>query len=52
VGRLSSGLFLMPSMKLLITSADLEPPGPVIGYANPPAARITGYSPMELLGPA
>jgi PAS domain S-box-containing protein len=35
---------------VLVTSTDLEPPGPVIEYANPAAARITGYDAAELLG--
>ena len=34
---------------VLITSPDLEPPGPLIEYANPALARITGYRIPELL---
>lgn len=35
---------------VLITSADLEAPGPTIVYANAACARLTGYAPVELIG--
>jgi PAS domain S-box-containing protein len=35
---------------VLVTGPEIEPPGPVIEYANPAVARMTGYTPVELLG--
>jgi len=35
---------------VLITDAELAPPGPRIVYANPATERITGYQPQELIG--
>jgi PAS domain S-box-containing protein len=35
---------------VLITSADLEEPGPRIEYANPAFTRMTGYSVREAIG--
>jgi PAS domain S-box-containing protein len=35
---------------ILITSADLEEPGPRIEYANPAFTAMTGYAPDEVLG--
>lgn len=35
---------------LLITSPELDPPGPRILYANPAFERMTGYTRAELLG--
>lgn len=35
---------------VLITSADLDEPGPRIEYANPAFARMTGYSVREAVG--
>lgn len=35
---------------ILITSADLDDPGPRIEYVNPAFTRMTGYEPREVLG--
>lgn len=35
---------------ILITSAELDPPGPRIEYANPAFTRMTGYGLDEILG--
>ena len=35
---------------VLITTADLDPPGPRIVFVNPAACRLTGYAPEQLLG--
>lgn len=35
---------------ILITSADLEEPGPLIEYSNPAFTRMTGYEAEEVLG--
>lgn len=35
---------------MVITTADLEPPGPVIVYVNRAFETLTGYSPDEALG--
>jgi PAS domain S-box-containing protein len=35
---------------ILITTADLDEPGPVIVYANPAFTRLTGYAAEEALG--
>lgn len=35
---------------ILITTADLEPPGPMITYVNPAFTRLTGYSAEEAIG--
>ena len=35
---------------VLVTSLDLDPPGPEIIYVNPGLARMTGYSAGELIG--
>jgi PAS domain S-box-containing protein len=35
---------------VLITTADLDPPGPRIVFVNPAACRLTGYAAEELLG--
>ena len=35
---------------VLITTADLDPPGPHIVFVNPAASRLTGYAPEELVG--
>lgn len=35
---------------ILITSADLDEPGPRIEYANPAFGRMTGYEPREVVG--
>ena len=35
---------------VLVTGPELAPPGPIIEYVNPAAARMTGYDPHELLG--
>jgi PAS domain S-box-containing protein len=35
---------------VLITSAELNEPGPRIEYANPAFTRMTGYAPREVLG--
>lgn len=35
---------------VVITTKDLDPPGPVIVYANPAFERMTGYSMQEVLG--
>ncbi|MGH1575341.1 PAS domain-containing protein [Methylobacterium sp. P31] len=35
---------------ILITSAELDPPGPRIEYANPAFTRMTGYAAHEVLG--
>ena len=35
---------------VLVTTADLDWPGPIIEYANPAITRMTGYAPNELLG--
>ena len=35
---------------VLVTSADLDPPGPRIEYVNAGFTRITGYEPEEVLG--
>lgn len=35
---------------ILVTTADLDPPGPVIVYVNPAFTRLTGYSASEAIG--
>jgi PAS domain S-box-containing protein len=35
---------------VVVTDADLEPPGPRIVYVNPAYTRMTGYAPDEVLG--
>jgi PAS domain S-box-containing protein len=35
---------------ILITSAELDEPGPRIEYVNPAFTRMTGYAPSEVLG--
>ncbi|WP_419545579.1 HWE histidine kinase domain-containing protein [Methylobacterium oryzae] len=35
---------------ILITTADLDEPGPVIVYANPAFTRLTGYDAREVVG--
>jgi PAS domain S-box-containing protein len=35
---------------IVITTADVEPPGPRIVYANPAFTQMTGYSAEELIG--
>ncbi|HEX7089146.1 MAG TPA: PAS domain S-box protein [Longimicrobiales bacterium] len=35
---------------VVVTDADLEPPGPRIVYVNPAYTRMTGYAPDEALG--
>ncbi|MBL7406405.1 PAS domain-containing protein, partial [Escherichia coli] len=35
---------------VLITSADLDAPGPYIEYANPAFTRMTGYEVREAIG--
>lgn len=35
---------------IVITSPDLEAPGPVIEYVNPAFTHMTGYAPQEVLG--
>ncbi|MCJ2140822.1 HWE histidine kinase domain-containing protein [Methylobacterium sp. E-066] len=35
---------------ILVTSANLSEPGPIIEYANPAFARMTGYSQAEVIG--
>ncbi|MCJ2056296.1 PAS domain-containing protein [Methylobacterium sp. J-048] len=35
---------------ILVTSSDLSEPGPIIEYANPAFARMTGYSQAEVIG--
>ncbi len=35
---------------IVITDADLDPPGPRIHYVNPAYTRITGYAPEEVIG--
>ena len=34
----------------VVTSADLDPPGPTILYVNPAFTRMTGYAPAEVIG--
>ncbi len=38
------------SEAILITSADLDEPGPRIEYANPAFTRMTGYAAQEVIG--
>jgi diguanylate cyclase (GGDEF)-like protein/PAS domain S-box-containing protein len=35
---------------ILVTTPDLDPPGPVILYVNPAFTRLTGYSAAEAIG--
>ncbi len=35
---------------ILITTAQLDPPGPFIVFVNPAFSQMTGYSPEELIG--
>ena len=35
---------------ILVTTADLDPPGPTIVYANPAFERMTGWSTEEIVG--
>jgi diguanylate cyclase (GGDEF)-like protein/PAS domain S-box-containing protein len=35
---------------ILVTTADLEAPGPIITYVNPAFTRLTGYTAAEALG--
>ena len=35
---------------VIVTTPDLEPPGPIIVYANPAFTRLTGYSASETVG--
>ena len=37
---------------ILVTSADLSEPGPIIAYANPAFTRMTGYAQSEVVGRA
>ncbi|MGF7161507.1 PAS domain S-box-containing protein [Rhodoligotrophos appendicifer] len=38
------------SESILVTTADLEPPGPAIVYVNPNFERITGWTASEVVG--
>ena len=35
---------------VVVTSADLDPPGPLIEYVNPAFCRMTGYAAADVLG--
>ena len=35
---------------ILVTTPDLDPPGPIITYVNPAFTRLTGYTAAEALG--
>jgi diguanylate cyclase (GGDEF)-like protein/PAS domain S-box-containing protein len=35
---------------ILVTTADLDPPGPMIIYVNPAFTRLTGYTSAEVIG--
>jgi diguanylate cyclase (GGDEF)-like protein/PAS domain S-box-containing protein len=35
---------------VILTDADLDPPGPAILYVNPAFTRLTGYTPEEAIG--
>ncbi|WP_165585318.1 GGDEF domain-containing protein [Roseococcus sp. SYP-B2431] len=35
---------------VILTDAELEPPGPTILYVNPAFTRLTGYAPEEVIG--
>lgn len=35
---------------VIITSADLDAPGPLIEYVNPAFTRLTGYEPQDVVG--
>ncbi len=35
---------------VIVTSADLDAPGPLIEYVNPAFSRMTGYAPEEVIG--
>jgi diguanylate cyclase (GGDEF)-like protein/PAS domain S-box-containing protein len=35
---------------VILTDAELEPPGPAILYVNPAFTRLTGYTPEEVVG--
>jgi len=35
---------------VVVTTADIEPPGPMILYANPSFTRLTGYTAAEVIG--
>ncbi len=37
---------------VIVTTPDLEAPGPAIVYVNPAFTRLTGYSPEEVIGKA
>ena len=46
---------LEPTLRLLddavmVTTADLDAPGPAIAYVNPAFTRLTGYPPEEVIG--
>lgn len=50
-----SGSFLRAAVEatgeaILVTTVDLEGPGPIIQYANPAFTRMTGYEPNEVIG--
>jgi diguanylate cyclase (GGDEF)-like protein/PAS domain S-box-containing protein len=35
---------------ILVTNAELEPPGPLITYVNPAFTRLTGFTPEDAIG--
>ena len=48
--RLSWAALKAVGEAVLITTADLDPPGPVIIYANPAFSQMTGYACAEIVG--
>jgi PAS domain S-box-containing protein len=48
--RLLSSAFLFARESVVITDAELGPPGPRILAVNPAFCEMTGYSPQEVLG--
>jgi PAS domain S-box-containing protein len=50
MGHRSGGVVEAAAESVLVTTADLDPPGPSIVYVNPAFERMTGWSRAEVLG--
>ncbi|NJO84416.1 MAG: PAS domain S-box protein [Blastochloris sp.] len=48
--RLMEAAVLFSTESVLITDANLEPPGPSIVFVNPAFTVLTGYTPEEIIG--
>ncbi|MGH9849136.1 MAG: response regulator, partial [Blastocatellia bacterium] len=48
--RLVNAAIEQSSESVIITTAQLDPPGPQIVYVNPAFAKMTGYTPEDVIG--